>query len=179
MMLAVGPEYGVGEALGVSEGDGLAVSVGEGLSVEDGVAVSVGEGASVGEALGVSIGEGLGLSVGDGAGVSVGEGAGLSVAVAFGAVSSAKATGPRIETIIPKTTKTMSVLCVVRIRHARCGRGPNTRVTLAMRSCRSRRRFRYRLIPSPSLTFSRAQPARRGGPPRPPIRDPNHVDNHL
>src|SRR5206468_841527 len=179
MMLAVGPEYGVGEALGVSEGEGLAVSDGEGLSVGAGLAVSVGEGVSVGEALGESVGEGLGLSVGDGAGVSVGDGAGLSVAVAFGAVSSAKATGPRIETIIPKTTKTMSVLCVVRIRHARCGRGPNTRVTLAMRSCRSRRRFRYRLIPSPSLTFSRAQPARRGGPPRPPIRDPNHVDNHL
>src|SRR6058998_2592019 len=105
MMLAVGPEYGVGEALGVSEGEGLAVSDGEGLSVGAGLAVSVGEG--------------LGLSVGDGAGVSVGDGAGLSVAVAFGAVSSAKATGPRIETIIPKTTKTIRVLCVVRSRHAR------------------------------------------------------------
>src|SRR5438093_9611200 len=172
MMLAVGPEYGVGEALGVSEGEGLAVSVGDGVSVGAGVAVSVGEGVWVGVSLGVSVGEGLGLSVGAEVGVSVGEGAGLSVAVASGGVSSAKATGPRIETIIPRTTKTIRVLCVVRIRHARCGRGPNTRVTLAMRSCRSRRRFRYRLIPSPSLTFSRAQPARRGGPPRPPIRVP-------
>ncbi len=36
MMLAMVPEYGVDDGLGVSEGEGLAVSDGEGLSVGEG-----------------------------------------------------------------------------------------------------------------------------------------------
>jgi hypothetical protein len=147
MMLAVGPADGDG--LGESEGERLGVSDGVGVSEGMGVEVSLGEGDGAGVSVGVSEGEGLGLSVGAGAGVSVGAGDGDSVAVVSGGVSTAKATGPRIDTIIPRRTKTISAFCDGRIRHGLIGRGPNTWVIRDMTTRRSWRRFRAPPIISP------------------------------